>query len=369
MISKKEHLINFLRFGGVSKADFSKVKASIAEENHKVWKVAASILEVIFLIAFIITASIPGYKDYVVGYMILVAYFVIVGIFLLTFVNSQSVFFKPLIYVSSVVLIGVVLYQAFVASDSGRNIGTYCAVIVATAVLCIDRPYRFCILIFLSTVAFVVMSLLFQKANSPLYPDLYVGIVFGIVSIIITLYVNHIRIKDIVLRYNAEQERDIDTLTGMKNNNAYNRMISTLMAKANKAEFEFAFVVFDINGLKITNDTYGHEAGDKLLIRATALINECFPNSQIFRIGGDEFAAFITGKDYENRDNIVKNFQKRVGDIHEASHELNEDTSIACGCAAYNPRIDRDFVSLFSRADANMYENKRHIKAKNKPIV
>ena len=52
---KKSKLISSLRFGGVSEGDFNKVKASIAEENHKVWKFSSLALEVIFLIAFIIT--------------------------------------------------------------------------------------------------------------------------------------------------------------------------------------------------------------------------------------------------------------------------------------------------------------------------
>jgi diguanylate cyclase (GGDEF)-like protein len=202
-----------------------------------------------------------------------------------------------------------------------------------------------------------------------LYPDLYVGIVFGIISILICLYVSHIRIKDIVLRYNAEQERDIDSLTGMKNNNAYQRMVSNLMEKARKANFEFTLVVFDINRLKQTNDNYGHECGDKLLSRAAFLISDSFPNGYVFRIGGDEFATFLTGGDHENRKTIVANFKKRVEEIHDQSKELKDDTSIACGYANYNSDVDRDYVSLFARADASMYDNKKNIKLKNGYII
>ena len=44
---------------------------------------------------------------------------------------------------------------------------------------------------------------------------------------------------------------------------------------------------------------------------------------------------------------------------------LLEDTSIAIGIAIYNPERDRDYLSVFSRADAAMYDNKRVTKAKN----
>ena len=364
MIMKKSKLISFLRFGGVSEGDFNKVKASIAEENHKVWKFSSLALEVIFLIAFIITANFPDLRLYVPGYIILVVYFLVVEILLITVIKPHSVLFKPLIYVSSFVLLAVVMYQAFSASPD-RNIGTYCAIIIAIAVLCIDRPYRFCLVILAATISFIVITLLIPNINASLYPDLYVGIVFGVISILICLYVNHIRIKDIVLRYNAEQERDIDNLTGMKNNNAYKRMVANLMEKARKADFEFTLVVFDVNGLKQTNDNYGHEWGDKLLSRAASLISESFPNGYIFRIGGDEFATFLTGEDHENRKAIIASFRKRVEDIHNGSSELKEDTSVACGYANYNPDVDRDFVSLFARADASMYNNKKNIKLKN----
>jgi hypothetical protein len=49
MNMKKDKLISFLRFGGVSEGDFNRVKASIAEENHKVWKFSSLALEVILL--------------------------------------------------------------------------------------------------------------------------------------------------------------------------------------------------------------------------------------------------------------------------------------------------------------------------------
>lgn len=362
---KKDAIIGLLRYGGVSKSDFNMVKPDIAKENHRVWKFSTLVLEVIFLIALIIAATVPDLKSYIVGYIILVPYFLFVEILLFTFVSPSSKLFKPLIYISCFVLVGVVLYQTFWASGY-RNIGAYCAVIVAIAMLCIDRPYRFCSLFFISTGAFITLMFTVSFNNEPLYPDLFVGIIFGLVSIIISLYANHIRVKDIVSRYNAEQERDIDFLTGMKNSNSYNRMVSTLMDKARKVDFHFALVVFDINGLKQTNDTYGHECGDKLLLRSVALINEHFPNSIVYRIGGDEFATFLTGNDYENRKVIIATFRKRVEEIHSSSKDLKDDTSIACGYAHYNPEVDRDYVSLFSRADASMYDNKNNIKKKNK---
>jgi len=369
MIKKPSRFISFLRYAGVTKAEFNKVKAPIAEENHKVWRIAVAALEIIFLLAFVITASSPDLKQYVPGYIILVAYFMVVTILLLTVIKPQSSLFKPLIYLNSIVMIGMLLYQGFFTSPE-RNIATYCAIIVVISILSIDRPYRFCALILASTITFVLLILYAPSStNQPWYPDLFVGVIFGIISVFITVYINHIRVKDIVMRYAAEQERDMDSLTGVKNKNAYDRMVESLMNRARRANLEFALVVFDINGLKLTNDTYGHESGDKLLIRATAMISDAFPNCYIYRIGGDEFATFITGTNYEKRNAIVGEFRKQIEDINDRAITLKEDTSIACGLAAFDPDVDRDYVSLFSRADASMYENKRLVKSKNKFLI
>ena len=74
-------------------------------------------------------------------------------------------------------------------------------------------------------------------------------------------------------------------------------------------------------------------------------------------------------KYYEKRNAIVGEFRKQIEDINDRAITLKEDTSIACGLAAFDPDVDRDYVSLFSRADASMYENKRLVKSKNKFLI
>ena len=129
--------------------------------------------------------------------------------------------------------------------------------------------------------------------------------------------------------------------------------------------FKFAVAIFDVNGLKQTNDTYGHDQGDKLLIRCCELVQGSFPNTPIYRIGGDEFVAIITGEDYANRERLIREFHEKMDAIHENAKSLLDDTSLAIGVAIYNPKRDRDYLSVFSRADAEMYDNKRVTKARN----
>ena len=61
----------------------------------------------------------------------------------------------------------------------------------------------------------------------------------------------------------------------------------------------FAAVLFDINNLKLVNDTQGHNAGDTYIRKATHIICQYFSHSQVFRIGGDEFAVVLEGQDFQ----------------------------------------------------------------------
>lgn len=78
-----------------------------------------------------------------------------------------------------------------------------------------------------------------------------------------------------------------DLLTGMDNRNRYIRRLNELDAHPPDA---LGVVYVDINGLKIANDTYGHEYGDGLIVRTAALLRSIFPQN-VFRIGGDEFVV------------------------------------------------------------------------------
>ena len=84
-----------------------------------------------------------------------------------------------------------------------------------------------------------------------------------------------------------EQIAYTDLLTGVKNRAAFDRDLRELPASRYG---DIRIVGFDVNNLKHTNDTYGHMAGDKLIIAAARIISEAFRNEgTCYRIGGDEF--------------------------------------------------------------------------------
>ena len=157
-----------------------------------------------------------------------------------------------------------------------------------------------------------------------------------------------------------------DSLTGIKNTAAYTEAIADLEKQMNCGQPSFGVLVVDINDLKIVNDTYGHDAGNQLIIHTARLLSGTFRYSPLFRIGGDEFVVILTGQDLEK-------YRKRLKQLDDASRQetipfdnCELRLSLARGVSIYNPEIDRTFNDVFNHADHAMYMHKQSMKQPKK---
>ena len=114
-------------------------------------------------------------------------------------------------------------------------------------------------------------------------------------------------------------------------------------------------VVCDLNNLKQTNDSFGHQAGDQLLKDACAIICGVFKHSPVFRVGGDEFAVISQGHDFDHMDELMARMRRS-----NARNEAHGGAVIASGMARYDH--DSSVAAVFERADRKMYEDKKTLK-------
>lgn len=134
-----------------------------------------------------------------------------------------------------------------------------------------------------------------------------------------------------------------DSLTGLYNRNKFNRVMADL--KKNVPD-SLAVVYLDLNGLKIMNDTYGHERGDRLIQTATKNIREAFGRAT-FRIGGDEFVALLS--------NISE--QKLEAGLEQLKQLMvRDDVSISIGYSFRDHAVDVEEQTGI--ADKAMYAEK-----------
>ena len=109
-------------------------------------------------------------------------------------------------------------------------------------------------------------------------------------------------------------------------------------------------ISIDLNGLKNTNDTKGHHAGDVLISETARVLGECAGEGCVFRTGGDEF--IVVTDDLEERDIrlLIRHMRESAG---------NNGISMAIGYACVRGKIT-DFDALLTKADLNMYQDKGH---------
>ncbi|MCR4890735.1 MAG: diguanylate cyclase [Lachnospiraceae bacterium] len=136
-----------------------------------------------------------------------------------------------------------------------------------------------------------------------------------------------------------------DELTGVMNRNAYEQIVGV------NEDFKglLGVVIGDVNGLKLVNDTLGHQAGDNLIHNAASSMAAIFGENNVYRIGGDEFLAIIRGFDKEEN-------EKNLNRIRQLMAE--KDGSISLG---YASSCNRNIAisDLVKEADAMMYREKQ----------
>ena len=96
--------------------------------------------------------------------------------------------------------------------------------------------------------------------------------------------------------------------------------------------------------------------------RVCRIICSVFQHSSVFRIGGDEFIVIFSNHDYEHLEELKENLNRSMQETEQEKHPL-ERVSAAVGYALFDPAVDRDMESVFKRADQQMYECKKQMKA------
>ena len=153
-----------------------------------------------------------------------------------------------------------------------------------------------------------------------------------------------------------------DALTGLRNTTAYKAWVNDFEKERQENTLEFGVAVLDMNFLKETNDRYGHDVGNQLIVAAARIISDTFKRSPVFRIGGDEFVVILQNRDLHHYDELIQKLCRDCDEEMLMAGEQRIPVSIAYGSAVYDPLIDNSFMDVFNRADDAMYKQKRKMK-------
>jgi len=147
-----------------------------------------------------------------------------------------------------------------------------------------------------------------------------------------------------------------DELTKLYNRRFFNEELKRLDIKRN---LPLGIVLADINGLKLINDSFGHQVGDEFLIKTAIAFKEELRGDEIIaRLGGDEFAILIPSIKKDEISKVVHRIQKSFTKI-----EVNDiNFSVACGFAL-KESMKEPINKIFKRAEDIMYQNKLLMKS------
>lgn len=142
-----------------------------------------------------------------------------------------------------------------------------------------------------------------------------------------------------------------DSLTGLCNRACFEEKLINL---DRESQLPLTFIMGDLDGLKLINDVFGHQTGDKALIKiAEAFKNSCRTTDIISRWGGDEFVVLLPKTPEELGQKICERIKHACSQLAVADTEL----SISLGYATKN-NINENWQEVLKKAEDNMYRSK-----------
>jgi len=160
-----------------------------------------------------------------------------------------------------------------------------------------------------------------------------------------------------------------DGLTGLPNRRFFQWYIEKFMPRQTMGQISgrtiTSIVLFDLNGFKAINDTYGHEAGDKLLKHISEKLGVNLPaDVLVARLGGDEFVAMVQdGQDGRKLTSVVKAIRK-TSKSHMVYQNKRIQVSASVGVSSTYRRRPV-LATLMREADKNMYDDKAAQRVQN----
>ena len=147
----------------------------------------------------------------------------------------------------------------------------------------------------------------------------------------------------------AEQQAEIDSLTGLLNRRGWDRIVEAEDYRCRRYGHPASVIIVDLDGFKKVNDMFGHSHGDDMLVKASnSLLSVLREGDVLARLGGDEFAILAIDCNQSKADEIATRLEEAL---------LSVELKASLGSAKRDP--SKSLKDACLRADEKMYQNKR----------
>ena len=341
-----KYISDLFLYAGVGKEEYNKLIPGIHEENRMLLKVFSQLAGVMFFLLFIASMLSNGFATvnsttyFAFGIIMLVILFCVQYI-----VPKEPASVMILVYVFEILLYAFGIRISMLHADQPAVSAV--AFLLVTPLLFYDRPVRISALIAAVAAVFCAMSISFKQSGIAAL-DVWNMITFAVVAIATTLFIMIIKIRALAQSRQIEYLGQTDLLTGAKNRNHYENRMKEYpeMCSSN-----IICVYGDVNGLHEINNKEGHQAGDRMLCEVAKSMQRSFGPESVYRIGGDEFVAFL----------VDDSFEALLAEVDRMKQELSRiGYHVSFGAAVQDKaQGDINMRELIKEAENHMFSAKR----------
>ncbi len=158
---------------------------------------------------------------------------------------------------------------------------------------------------------------------------------------------------------NLRRKSLVDPLIGTWNRGAIMRILTIEAIRCDKAGMPLSLIVADLDYFKKINDTYGHPAGDAVLVKVASRLRSCIrPQEALGRYGGEEFLIVLPGSSHKTALAVAERMRATIAAQPEVIGGTTLNLTISAGIASTDLFPTATTEELISRADMALYAAK-----------
>jgi len=176
-----------------------------------------------------------------------------------------------------------------------------------------------------------------------------------------------VRYSNLVIADSLEMQRKYqrfamtDALTGLHNRGWLDDAFDREIKRSKRDNLSLALIMIDVDKFKDFNDTYGHLAGDQVLIAVgNAIRNPLRPNDLVARFGGEEFSVLLPETSIENAEIIANRLRENVSKTDPGVVDGEQLPSVTISLGISDGRAGYDLETMIASADVAMYHAKKN---------